>query len=325
MALGRQWEQWRVEQPLKGLRVLDGTPVFRNTLLKHANLLAAGAEVWVGYGRTMPYDPKVVAQLEDLGLKVATEADLQAGFDIVLDCAGAYAQVPSQYGYVELTRSGAYVYEGNQQPVILVDAGRIKTFETALGTGDGLMRALEQLGYGTLAGKQVVIFGCGKVGRGIAFRCLAAGAQVTMVDPDVNCIPPRGVTLVHRPTKELLQVADLVITATGRKNAVEAELLRNSKALFANMGVEDEFGATIPAERVLNRKAPLNFILEDPTRMRYIDPTMALHNAGAVRLLQGVAPGIHPPTPEEEEALFQGLPKDLRDELIAFESQQIKE
>ncbi len=328
-SLARQWEAWRAEQPLKGMCILDGTPVFRNTLLKYANLLAAGAEVWVGYGRSMPHDPSIVAQLPSLGLHVADEAALAGGFDLVLDCAGAFAHVPSRYGYAELTRSGAYVYAQKNQPVVLVDAGRIKTFETALGTGDGLVRALQQLNYGTLEGKRVVLFGCGKVGRGIAFRCIRAGAMVVVIDPDAACLPPTGVTLMAQPTTELLRSADLIVTATGIKDAlvgrVDPEVLIHSKALLINMGVEDEFGAAIPETRVLNRKAPLNFILDDPTRMRYIDPTMALHNAAAIRLIHGVSPGLHPPTPEEEKRLFDALPKALREELIAFEAQQIKE
>lgn len=50
------------------------------------------------------------------------------------------------------------------------------------------------------------------------------------------------------------------------------------------MGVEDEYGVDVPAQRVLQAKRPLNFILKDPTLMKYIDATMALHNEGAVFL-----------------------------------------
>ena len=56
---------------------------------------------------------------------------------------------------------------------------------------------------------------------------------------------------------------------------------------MVNMGVEDEWGSAIPPERMLNNKQPLNFILPEPTRLRYIDPTMALHNQAALELLTG--------------------------------------
>lgn len=61
----------------------------------------------------------------------------------------------------------------------------------------------------------------------------------------------------------------------------------NGPALIANMGVEDEFGPEVPAERVLNAKSPLNFVLEEPTHLKYIDPTMALDNYGALEVLGG--------------------------------------
>ena len=38
---------------------------------------------------------------------------------------------------------------------------------------------------------------------------------------------------------------------------------------------------------MLNNKQPLNFILQEPTLLRYIDPTMALHNQAAVELISG--------------------------------------
>ena len=324
-ALTRQRTEWGGCRPLAGLTVLDATPLFRNTLLKHACLLAAGAEVWVGYGRAMPYDPAVAERLADFGLRVPDAARLARGFDVVLDCAAAFADVPARLGYVELTRSGArrYAALATERSVIDVDASRVKTFETALGTGDGLIRGLRHFGIGDLRGRTAVVFGCGKVGRGILFRLNQAGARCFVIDP-AQPRPPRGVTLADDPPA-LLRRADLVVTATGVKDAAAhyaADLLA-SHAILANMGVEDEFGPAIPADRVLNAKAPLNFALPDPTRMRYIDPTMALHNLGARSLLADHAlPGITVPDAAAEAAIFATLPHPLLDELAAFEAAQ---
>ena len=44
----------------QGIRVLDGTPVFANTLLKYINLLAAGAELSVAYSHDIPYDKTII-------------------------------------------------------------------------------------------------------------------------------------------------------------------------------------------------------------------------------------------------------------------------
>ena len=88
----------------------------------------------------------------------------------------------------------------------------------------------------------------------------------------------------------LIENADFVVTATGVKNALAApELapaLNSTKAILANMGVEDEYGAAIPAEQELNAKGPLNFILEEPTHLKYIDTSLALHAALAELLVK---------------------------------------
>jgi adenosylhomocysteinase len=55
------------------------------------------------------------------------------------------------------------------------------------------------------------------------------------------------------------------------------------------MGVEDEFGEMVPQSRVLNEKAPLNFMLEEPTHLKYIDASLALHAALGECLLNDIA------------------------------------
>ena len=59
-ALNYQFELWNQSQPLQGIRILDGTPVFANTLLKYMNLLAAGAELSVAYSDDIPYDKTII-------------------------------------------------------------------------------------------------------------------------------------------------------------------------------------------------------------------------------------------------------------------------
>ena len=324
-ALTAQRNAWARTRPLAGLVVLDATPLFRNTLVKHLALQAAGAEVWVGYGRAMPFDPTAAEMAPVLGLKIPDAARLAQGFDVVLDCAAAFADVPARLGYAELTRSGVAGYRAvaKVKPVFNVDGSRIKTFETALGTGDGLIRGLQRFGAGDLRDKSAVVFGCGKVGRGILFRLVHEGARCFVVDP-ARPRPPQGVMLADDPDA-LLRRADLIVTATGIKDAAapHTAAILASHALLANMGVEDEFGPDIPADRVLNGKAPLNFALPDPTRMRYIDPTMALHSLAALRLAQtDFAPGFFLPAPEDESDILASLPKDLLDELTAFEAEQ---
>jgi len=311
-ALEAQCRRWRATRPLANLRVLDATPVFRNTVAKYLALVAGGAEVSVHVGRGIPADCGIVEALPELGVPVLDDAALAKGFDAVLDCGGVHNSVPSRLGYVELTRSGMYRYRQAGQPVFLADAGRIKVIETGLGTGDGFRRGMEHFGYGAMADRAVVLFGCGKVGHGIALHALRAGARLTVIDEPGTRIPAAA-RLVSRRDPEAVEAALrpawCVVTATGHAAAVSAVadpgLLLRSDAILVNMGVEDEYGAAIPAERVLNRKQPLNFVLNEPTQLKYIDPTMALDNAGILELAGGsLAPGINQPRPELEDAIL---------------------
>lgn len=312
-ALAEQMREWRAAKPLSGRRIFDATPVFRNTMVKYIALLEGGAELTVGYARGIPYDERVVETLRECGVAVADEAALGRTYDVVLDCAGANADVKAQYGYVELTRSGMYRYRDCAQPVFLADDGRIKEIETALGTGDGFRRGMARFGYGDFSGKRIVVFGCGKVGSGIVMYASLGGAQVTVVDDVRKVVPPFGASIVdlgdRAGIETALKEAWCVVCATGIRGALSGKfdpaILTDGNAIVANMGVEDEFGPEIPAERVLNAKEPLNFVLEEPTHLKYIDPTMALDNYGALEVLGGgLAPGLNRPSPELEERIL---------------------
>ena len=74
------------------------------------------------------------------------------------------------------------------------------------------------------------------------------------------------------------------------------------------MGVEDEFGSKVPESRVLNAKYPLNFILEEPTHLKYIDATMALDNCGIEKLCDDKLPaGVNFPERELEKIIVSDI------------------
>ncbi len=309
-ALLHQAESWAIARPLKGLRILDGTPVFRNTLAKYMALLAAGAELYVPPPSVMPGDTAVLAMLAGCGIHVADA--VEGGFDMVLDCAGAHAGLNPRYGFAELTRSGVPRFAGCHHPVFLADAGVIKMIETCLGTGESFFRAMEFLGYGDVQGRMLVVFGYGKVGRGLVYYALRQQMDVVVVDSvERSTEVPGGVRFVHagdlKAVHAVLRHAWCAVTATGVRGALE-EVFRGGVPdglLLANMGVEDEFGGSVPTKRVLSDKKPLNFILEEPTSMCYIETTMALHNAGAVELLRPDCPvGVFAPSAELERELL---------------------
>ena len=315
-----QAEEWSRTKPLQGLKVLDTTPLFRNTLAKFRALILAGAELYVDsrgreFGDTAAHDRAVAC-----GVKSRSAQDLKAMqdkgecMDIILDCMGVSSSLTPRFGYVELTKSGLAYYQHASRPVIVADSGRIKRIETSLGTSDGFFRALDYLGYGNRVGKKLVVVGCGKVGRGVIARAVAEGMQVFAIDVSADVKLPRSVELVQMSDRaaalQAMEAAWCVVTATGRlsvlENCIDLESLAASPALLANLGAEDEYGESMPADRVLNAKETLNFILEDPTRMPYIETTMALHNACALDLLAGDLPmGCHESRPDLEESLLE--------------------
>lgn len=310
-SLGAELAKWRETRPFAGKSFLDATPVYTNTLVKYLPLLAGGAELAVGIGELTPFDPKLPPLLREWGIPVLSPDECADVFDVIMDCAGVFSHIPSRCGYVELTRSGVYRYREIDAPVFFADAGRIKLIETTLGTGEGYCRALKHLGF-DLRGKRLLVFGGGKVGRGIALYALRAGAKVDIADFASSKTPlPSSAEAVDAGDAEAvasaIRTADFIVSATGVAGALSrhAEELCACSAVIANMGVADEFGDGVPAERVLNAKRPLNFVLDEPTHLKYIDPTMALDNAGALELLAGrVGRGIvTPPTKLENEIL----------------------
>ena len=318
LALAHEWSGTR---PFRALRLLVATPVFRNTLLEYRALIAGGADLVVrgaslesgeegagadasNAGAEMPCDLGIVEVLRGNGIPVIGVQEalkMEAagcGFDLILDCAGQFSACHPRFGFVELTRSGVQFYENSEHPVYVADSGIVKRIETCLGTGEGYVRALAQLGHDFCsdsgadgAGKKFVVFGSGKVGQGIVLQLLRSGASVHVVTDcslgsnpflDANGVPVTDCNDLDA-VASLVRSADFVVTATGVKGALDrpqvVEALLGSHAVLANMGVEDEYGLGIPASRVLAEKKPLNFILEEPTHLKYIDASLALHAA----------------------------------------------
>lgn len=317
-ALNFQTESWEKTRPLAGLTLIDASPIFRNTLTKYRALIAAGARVFVGISDLFPHDPAIKKLLEESGIPVVRNDATPFPVDLILDNAGSFSAWQPRLGYVELTRSGAEKYAAATKPVFFADGGRIKRIETCLGTGEGFYRAMAQLGYSDWTGKKLIVFGSGKVGSGLVYYAKQKGAYVTVISDPASATPlirARADALVDfRDEAQVISAireAFAVVSATGVCGAHDhgsvPEALTASDALLANMGVEDEYGPRVPESRVLGNKKSLNFFLEEPTHLRYIDATLALHNAGAVFLAENAArlPGglITPPDAIEDQIL----------------------
>lgn len=275
----KQYQEWYKTHPLRGLKVLHHVPLVTNTLLKIACLVAAGAEVTVTNPHFLTPHPAAIAALKKA--KISYVENLNSlprhHFDLYFDCgAEIYQNLGApKIGAIELTASGDQFYR-NQDitfPVVSIDPTATKQLETLFGSAESFELALSQLTGLNLVKKSWLIFGFGKIGRGLAYCCKKNHTPVTIVEIDRKArmaaeqlglitLDPMNVELIE---KSLLR-ADVVITATGKKNIFNSypkTWFKNK--ILANMGVLDEFGNQFTTEEVLNNKLPINFILSDPT------------------------------------------------------------
>ena len=100
---------------------------------------------------------------------------------------------------------------------------------------DGLNRATDVM----LAGKIVVICGYGDVGKGCAQALKGQGARVIVTEIDPICALQAALEGYQVTTlDEMIEQADIVITATGNKNIMTVELMARmkDKAIIGNIG-----------------------------------------------------------------------------------------
>ena len=316
-----QRDEWRRTRPLQGVSVIDATPLCRNTIYKYLCLLDAGADLRVSLGDLGSVDATTYELLSEAGVEIIRPHEAVEPADIILDCAASRIMTPPRFGVAELTRARSELYHDASYPVFMADAGRIKRIEACLGTGESYFRAMAQLGYKEWEGKRLVLFGSGKVGQGIIYYAQKYHADLTLVTDtrslEEGVAERVGQIIDYRETalvEAAVCEAYAVVSATGVAGSIERTLdpqpLIASSALLACMGADDEFGASFPAERVLNQRVALNFILKDPTQLKYIDATLALHNYGATYLLahpHSVKGILEPPTELEDMLLSQTL------------------
>ncbi len=100
---------------------------------------------------------------------------------------------------------------------------------------DGINRAVDLM----LAGKQAVICGYGDVGKGSAESLRAQGARVTVTEVDPICALQalmEGYDV--QPLDDVIETADVIITATGNRDIVTIDQMRRMKhnAVLGNIG-----------------------------------------------------------------------------------------
>lgn len=317
--LHAQYHDWYANKPLTGLRLLHHVPVVENTLLKIATIVAGGAEVTVTNPSFLKASSVALQLLNDAGVTYAENlSQLQhQQFDIHLDCgAELYQALPNPtLGSIELTGTGDHFFRHCKPtvPVISVDRTYTKQLETVFGAAISAKQALQKLLKNDVEQLSWLVFGFGKIGRGLAYCQRTKLDKITVVDITeeaklkANSLGINYIDAANLPAiKHKLQETHVVIMATGQPNS----LTRYPKEWFANiilanMGIVDEFGEQFSNDEVLFAKKPINFYLDDPTPIEYIDPELYLHNQAMLELIQHkFTNGIHNVSPIVDKVII---------------------
>ena len=135
---------------------------------------------------------------------------------------------------------------------------------------DGIKRATDVM----MSGKLAIVAGFGDVGKGSAASLRQAGARVMVTETDPICAlqaAMEGYEVVLM--EEAIKYADIVVTATGNKDIVTADHMRNMKdrAILCNIG---HFDNEIQVEALKNYKwdeiKPQVHEIELPSKKRII-------------------------------------------------------
>jgi adenosylhomocysteinase len=334
--LARIRERFAVERPLEDIRIAASLHVTPETAVLVRTLIAGGARVALCASNPLSTQDDVAAALvahdgaevharrgEDMETyyrHLATVAEIgpHVTLDDGADVAALIAERPDLLeaivGGTEDTATGVLRLRAMQAegrlgyPVVAVnDAQVTRLFDARYGTGqsalDGVVRATNVL----LAGRVVVVFGYGRVGRGIAMRARGAGAIVVVCEVDpVRAVEARMDGYEVMPAGEAAARGDVLITATGGRDVVAAEQIERLRdgAILANAGHFDveidlpalRAAATGPPRRV--RPAVDQYELPDGRRVNL------LAEGRVVNL--GAAEG-HPPAVMDVAAASQAL------------------
>jgi adenosylhomocysteinase len=280
--LGRIRDRLLEDGSVSGRRLAVILPLEPKTAYLAATLADAGAQVAVAFQGSMVHDD-VAAGLAARGVEVFAKRgsthEEELGYfeqvlarrpEVVIDDRAdvirlAHTTHPEVLetlrGASEETTSGVVALRAMEAdgtlkvPCIAANDARCKyLFDNRYGSGQSAVNAVLDATNLLMAGKRFVCVGYGWVGKGIARRARGMGAQVTVCEVD----PFAALEAYHdgfdvAPLVEACATAELLITATGVREAVGADALDAlpDGAVIANAGgVDDEF--SVPA---LERRA----------------------------------------------------------------------
>lgn len=246
------------EGSLKGVKVGWHCHLTQLTFLTAKALVDGGAKLFLSEVNSATTDDEAVESIRNLGAKVYCGSDspekvLQHSPQVLTDTGFVIidrylsmkeSERPSSViAASEITTSGVEKLRACKNlpiAVVNINAGLLKArIENFHGVGDGVVDLLRRLTGRSLSGLNAVVVGYGPVGSGVAFHLRKEGGLVNVVDND----PVRRL-IAHFDgfaVKELmasLEDADIIVTATGKKNIITEPQWHASRdgAIFLNVG-----------------------------------------------------------------------------------------
>lgn len=302
---------WSNNPPFQQKKILINLHITLSSLLLVEAFLKSGAELYVTCTEQLVCHSPVKEILSKMGCFVNPEQLSQFPqdhFDVILDCGAYLADVfKPRFGFVELTQVNPKRYDKYDTRILNIDSSFVKQIETCFGTGNGFVRAIKvvcnemSLDFMQLC---FLIFGFGKVGKGI-YNCLhKAGIpkeQLIVAEISLSCInatKDQDIKIFDLKSEKqallrLIQSGDVdcAVTATGIVDTISKHFnhddFRQVKIL-SNMGTDDEWGSAFSHDHVYYAKRPINFMLEHPTLIKYLDPIFTLYALAVEELITSV-------------------------------------
>ena len=261
------------EKPLKGARIAGCLHMTIQTAVLIETLVELGAEVTWSSCNIFSTQDHAAAAIAKAGISVyAWKGMNEEEFDwcieqtlffgeekkplnMILDDGGdltnmvldRYPELVSEIkGLSEETTTGVHrLYErmkNNKLPLPAINVNDSVTkskFDNKYGCKESAVDAIRRATDIMLAGKRVVVAGYGDVGKGTVASFAGAGAIVTVCEIDPICALQAAMDGYEvKKMINVIQNADIVVTATGNKDILRAEHFKKmkDKAIVCNIG-----------------------------------------------------------------------------------------
>jgi len=300
-------EEYSKEKPLKGARIIGCLHMTIQTAVLIETLVALGAEVRWSSCNIFSTQDHAAAAIAKAGIPVyawkgETEEEylwcikqtivgkpdwkpnmlLDDGGDLTAIMHNEYQDLMKDIkGVSEETTTGIKALNKMEKdksllvPAINVNDSVTKSkFDNLYGCRESLVDGIKRATDVMMSGKVAVVAGFGDVGKGSAASLRQAGARVMVTETDPICAlqaAMEGYEVVLM--EDAIKDADIVVTATGNKDIVTADHMRNMKdrAILCNIG---HFDNEIQVEALKNYKwdeiKPQVHEIELPSKKRII-------------------------------------------------------